>query len=591
MKKEQSFLPMTPDEVKARKWDEVDIILVTGDAYVDHPSFAIAVVGRVLEAAGFRVAVLAQPEWQSCEPWRRFGKPRLFFGVTAGNVDSMINRYTANKKIRNNDDYSSGGRAGLRPDRATIVYTQRAKEAYPGVMVIAGGVEASMRRLAHYDYWSDKVRKSVLLDAKADLLIYGMGEAAVVEVARLVAKGKQLGDLRQVRGTVYSLGRREQLEVPDQVVLPSFEEVSKDPVKFMEAARIIYAETNPCNAKPLTQVHGDRVIIQNPPALPLSTLELDRIYELPFKRLPHPSYKEKIPAFEMIRDSIMIHRGCFGGCSFCSLTLHQGRIIQSRSRISILNEVKKIAAGRNFKGVISDLGGPTANMYGMRCKNEKAKLKCRELSCLYPRICRNLDTDCSHLLQLLTESSQVPGIKQVFIASGVRMDLALLSDEYMTRLAGEHTGGHLKVAPEHVTPEVLKLMKKPGISVFLKFRDVFDKASRKAGKKQYLVPYFISGFPVSDIKSMVDVALFLKDHNYRPLQVMDFIPAPMELATAAYHTKLDPVSLKLLHVPKGELERKLQRALLQCFKPENRPLVLKALRKIGRNDLVTSLLG
>lgn len=582
---------MTPEEVKARRWNDVDIILVTGDAYVDHPSFAAAVIGRVLEAAGFRVAVLSQPDWHSCEPWRLFGKPKLFFGITAGNVDSMINRYTANKKVRNNDDYSPGGRAGMRPDRATIVYSQRAREAYPGVMVIAGGVEASMRRLAHYDYWSDKVRKSILLDAKADLLIYGMGETAVVEVARLVAEGKKVHEMRNVRGTVYLLGRKESPDVPDLVKLPSFDEVTTDPLKFLEATRMIYGETNPYHAKPLFQMHGDRAIIQNPPALPLTTDQLDRIYELPFMRLPHPSYQEKIPAFEMIRDSLVIHRGCFGGCSFCSLTLHQGRVIQSRSRTSIVKEAKKIAAGREFKGVISDLGGPTANMYGMRCTDERAQLKCRKLSCLYPRICRNLNTDCSNLLQLMKEASQVPGIKRVFIASGVRMDLALHSNEYITRLAGEHTGGHLKVAPEHIAPEVLRLMEKPGISVFLNFREAFQKASKKAGKEQYLVPYFISGFPGSDIQSMVEVALFLKKHNYRPLQVMDFIPAPMEQATAAYYTGLDPVSLRPLHVPKGEGERKLQRALLQYFKPENRPLVLRALSKTGRHDLMRILLG
>lgn len=581
---------MTAEEVRAKGWDGVDIVFVTGDAYVDHPSFAMAVIGRVLESAGYRVAILSQPDWRSCEAWKKFGRPRLFFAIGAGNVDSMINHYTANRKIRSSDDYSPGGRAGLRPDRATTVYCQRAKEAFPGIPVVIGGVEASMRRLAHYDYWSDKVKKSILLDSKADILVYGMGEKAILEIAGGFSSGKTLKELREIRGTAYTLGAGESGPIAGAVSLPSFEETAVDRRKFLEAARLIYLETNPFNARKATQRHSDRTVVQNPPQLPLTQKEIDAIYDLPCERGPHPSYKEAIPAFAMIRDSVTIHRGCFGGCSFCSLTLHQGRIIQSRSEGSILREASKIAGEPYFKGIISDLGGPSANMYSMGCSKTDIRKDCRKLSCLYPVICGNLKTDYSPLLGLLRKARKVPGVKKALVASGIRMDLALCSEEYIAEMARFHTGGQLKVAPEHCSKTVLDMMKKPGISSFTGFAEKFKRESGKAGKEQYLVPYFISGHPGSGLREMTELALFLKKNGYRPLQVNDFIPAPMELATAVYYTGMDPFTMKPVHVPKGESERRMQRALLQYFKPENRQTVIKALKLAGRTDAIKILL-
>ncbi|MFA5161621.1 MAG: YgiQ family radical SAM protein [Elusimicrobiales bacterium] len=577
------FLPVNAGEAAARGWDGVDIVFVSGDAYVDHPSFAAAMISRALEAAGFRVAVLAQPDWRSCAPWRQFGRPRLFFAVGAGNVDSMINRYTANRKIRGNDDYSPGGRAGLRPDRASMVYSQRAKEAFPGIPVILGGVEASMRRLAHYDYWSDTVKRSVLLDAKADLLVYGMGEEAIVEIARAAQDGHVPANLR---GTV-SAGA----PPPGAVLLPSCEEVRADKAAFLRAATITADNLNPYNAAPLAQKHGDRFIVQNPPRLPLASAEMDRLYALPFKRAPHPSYREKIPAWEMIRDSITSHRGCYGGCSFCSLALHQGKIIQSRSEDSIAAEAQKLAAVPGFRGTVSDIGGPSANMYGTGCKNSDARQKCRRPSCLHPEICANLEADCSAALRMLERAAQAKGVKKVVISSGVRMDLALRQRGYIARLAARHTGGQLSVAPEHVCPNVLALMRKPPSEVFCAFAEEFFRASQKAGLEQYIVPYFISAFPGSDLNDMVELALFLKKNGLRPRQVNDFIPAPMEWASAMYHTGLDPATGKPVHVATTETERKLQRALLQYFKPENRPLVLAALKKARRMDAAKFLLS
>jgi len=581
---------MTPEEVRERGWDCVDVVLVTGDAYVDHPSFAMAVIGRVLEAAGFRVAILSQPDWRSCRPWRRFGEPRLFFGVSAGNVDSLINHYTAAKKIRTGDDYTPGGRPGRRPDRATLVYCQRAREAYPGTAVIAGGVEASMRRLTHYDYWSDTVRGSILLDSKADLLVYGMGESAVVEIAKRLASGESIRRLRDIRGTVYAAGASEKPDVPDAVHLPSFEEVRSSKESFLAATRWLHRETNPFNAKPAIQRHGDRAVIQNPPALPLTSLEMDRIYGLPYVRRPHPAYQSAIPAFEMIRDSITLHRGCFGGCNFCSLTLHQGSVIQSRSEESVLREIEKIVSQPGFKGILSDLGGPTANMYAMGCKDSGLQSLCRRQSCLHPVLCRRLRTGHEPLLRLLRKARQLSGVRKVLVASGIRMDLALCCPEYIRELAAHHTGGHLKVAPEHVSSGVLELMRKPEAEVFLRFRECFEAASRQAGKEQYLVPYFISGHPGSDLESMAELALFLKSHGYRPLQVMDFIPAPMEISTAMYYTGKDPMTGRPVYVARGESERRLQRALLQYFKPENRNRVIAALKKAGKPDLTEVLL-
>ena len=581
---------MSAGEVAERGWDYVDIVFVTGDAYVDHPSFAMALLGRVLEAEGYRVAILSQPNWQSCSAWRQFGKPRLFFAVSAGNMDSLINRYTANRKVRNDDAYSPGGRIGLRPERATLPYCQRAKEAYPGVPVIAGGVEASLRRLAHYDYWSDTVRKSILLDAKADLVAYGMGEHTIVEIARRLAAGQSVKDLREMRGVAYVLGASETAPAgPHIQTIPSFEEVKADKHAFVEATRAIHINTNPFNAKTLVQFHDKRAVVVNPPDIPLTKVEMDKVYDLPFTRRPHPSYREPVPAHEMIKDSVTIMRGCFGGCTFCSITAHQGRIIQSRSQESVMKEVRKMAADPDFKGVISDIGGPTANMYEMRCTRPEVEAKCRRLSCVHPTICKLLGTDHGPLVELMKKTRTEPGVRKVFVASGVRMDLAQRSPEYLRELSAHHVGGHLKVAPEHTSPEVLKKMKKPVIQDFEGFATAFRQASVKAGKpKQYLVPYFIASHPGSDLNAMIDLALFLKRNGYKPDQVQDFIPAPFDIATCMYYTGIDPFTREPVHVDKHLRNRKLQRALMQFFKPENYFEVREALEKAGREDLIGS---
>jgi len=581
---------MTSAELKARGWDYVDVVFVTGDAYIDHPSFAMAILGRALEAAGFRVAILSQPNWQSCNAWKQFGKPRLFFGISAGNMDSMINHYTANKKVRNDDAYSPGGKIGLRPDRATLSYCQRAREAFPGVPVIAGGVEASLRRLAHYDYWSDTVRKSILLDSKADLVVYGMGERPIVEIAKRLACGQTLKDLRQMRGVAYLMGASEEAPTGEGIhVLPSFEEVKEDKKKFAEATKWIHTHTNPFNAKTLVQKHERQTVVVNPPDLPLSQTEMDTVYDMPYTRLPHPTYSEKIPAYEMIKDSVTIMRGCFGGCTFCSITTHQGRIIQSRSHKSVLGEIKKMTENPKFSGVVSDIGGPTANMYEMRCTRPDIEKKCRRLSCVHPTICKLLGTDHGPLVKLMKDSRAIPGIRKVFVASGVRMDLAQLSPEYMKELAAHHVGGHLKVAPEHTDPGVLKRMKKPEIDNFGVFAKDFKKASDAAGKpKQYLVPYFISSHPGSGLDEMIELALYLKRNGYRPDQVQDFIPAPFDIATCMYHTGIDPMTGQEVYVDKHLRNRRLQRALMQFFKPENYFEVRKALEEANRRDLIGS---
>ncbi len=582
-------LPVSRREMEERGWDEVDVVLVTGDAYVDHPAFAMGILGRVLEAAGFRVAILPQPDWKSAEPWRTFGRPRLFFGISAGNMDSMINHYTANRKVRNDDAYSPGGKIGLRPDRATLPYCQRAREAFPGVPVIAGGVEASLRRLAHYDYWSDTVKRSILLDSKADLVAFGMGEHAIVEIAQRLAAGETVKNLRDMRGVAYALGARE--TPPDKaIVLPSFEEVKADKYAFARATKLIHQETNPLNAKTLVQYHDRQAVVANPPGLPISQDDMDRIYGLPYTRRPHPIYgSEAIPAFETVKDSVTIMRGCFGGCTFCSITTHQGRIIQSRSQESILTELKAMGRDPEFKGVVSDIGGPTANMYQMRCTKPEVEAKCKRLSCVHPRICKLLGTDHGPLVELMKESREVPGVRKVLVASGIRTDLAQLSPEYMEQLAAHHVGGHLKVAPEHSDADVLRRMKKPDIADFGGFADAFKKASDDAGKpKQYLVPYFIASHPGSDLDAMIDLAIFLKRNGYRPDQVQDFIPAPFDIATCMYHTGIDPFTLEEVHIAKGLKDRKLQRALLQFFKPENYFEVREALMKAGRQDLIGS---
>jgi uncharacterized radical SAM protein YgiQ len=588
--------PTTAAEMAERGWDAVDVVFVTGDAYVDHPSFAMAILHRVLERAGFRVAVLSQPDWHTCAPWQQFGRPRLFFAVSAGNMDSLINHYTANKKVRNDDAYSPGGRIGLRPDRATLPYCQRAREAFPGVPVIAGGVEASLRRLAHYDYWSDSVKRSILLDSKADLVVYGMGEQNIVQIAQKLKAGGTLRDLRALRGVAYALGAKESDAVQahglhtlgEKVELvPSFEQVRDDKMAFAEATRIIHTNTNPFNAATLVQFHDRQAVVQNPPAFPLSQAEMDAVYDLPYTRRPHPSYKEPVPAHEMIKDSVTILRGCFGGCTFCSITAHQGRIIQSRSHESVLKEVEKLAADPEFKGIISDIGGATANMYTMRCSRPEVEARCKRLSCVHPTVCKLLGTDHGPLIELMKSVRETEGVRKVLVSSGIRMDLAQLSPEYVRELAEHHTGGRLKVAPEHTSPEVLDLMKKPSVDNFGVFASQFKEASAAAGKpKQQIVPYFIASHPGSDLAEMIDLALYLKRSGYRPDQVQDFIPAPFDIATCMYYAGVDPFTKKPVQTAKSLTDRKLQRALMQFFKPENYFAVREALVKAGRTDLI-----
>jgi uncharacterized radical SAM protein YgiQ len=586
-------LPATRAEMQARGWDEVDVVFVSGDAYVDHPSFANGLLARLLEAAGFRVAVLAQPDWRSCEPWREFGRPRLCFAVSAGNMDSMINHYTANRKVRNDDAYSPDGRIGRRPDRATLAYCQRSRQAYPGVPVVAGGVEASLRRIAHYDYWSDTVRRSILLDAKADLVAFGMGERTILEIARGLAAGKSVKELRDLRGVAYRLGASEPPPTgpgpccPDTIELPAYEAVVADKLAFCELTRIAHLETNPHNARRLVQRHGREAVVVNPPALPLEEHEMDEVYGLPFTRRPHPSYgNARIPAFEVVETSVQIMRGCFGGCTFCSITAHEGRIIQSRSKESIVSEIKLLAAQPGFKGTVSDIGGPTANMYQMKCTRPEVEAKCRRLSCVHPTVCKLLGTDHGPLKEVMREARSVEGVKRVLVASGVRMDLARKDPEYLQELAAHHVGGHLKVAPEHTDPQVLQLMKKPSADDYVEFDKEFQAASRRVGKKQYTVPYFIASHPGSGVEEMIELAVFLKQNSYKPDQVQDFIPSPFDIAACMYHTGLDPMTKEPVKVTKGLKDRRMQRALLQFFKPENWFEVRRALLEAGREDLI-----
>jgi uncharacterized radical SAM protein YgiQ len=583
-------LPTSRTEMEARGWDAVDVVLVSGDAYVDHPSFANGLIARLLEAAGFRVAVLAQPDWASCEPWRQFGRPRLCFAVSAGNMDSMINHYTANRKVRNDDAYSPDGAIGRRPDRATLAYCQRSREAFPGVPVVAGGVEASLRRLAHYDYWSDTVRRSILLDAKADLVGFGMGERTVLEIIRGLDAGRTVKDLRGLRGVAFRLGASEPAPAgPETLELPAYEAVVADTLAFCEMTRIAHLETNPHNARQLVQRHGREAVVVNPPALPLEQAEMDAVYGLPFTRRPHPTYgTARIPAFEVVQHSVQIMRGCFGGCTFCSITAHEGRIIQSRSQESVITEIKLLAAQPGFKGTVSDIGGPTANMYQMRCSRPEVEAKCRRLSCVHPTVCKLLGTDHGPLKSLMREARSVAGVKRVLVASGVRMDLARRDPEYLQELAAHHVGGHLKVAPEHTDPEVLRLMKKPSADDYVEFDKAFQAASRRVGKKQYTVPYFIASHPGSGIEEMIDLAVFLKQNGYKPDQVQDFIPSPFDIAACMYHTGLDPMTREPVKITKGLRDRRMQRALLQFFKPENYFEVRRALEQAGRHELIGS---
>ena len=592
-------LVASAEEITAAGWDQPDIVLVSGDAVVDHPSFAAAILARSLLAEGFRVAILSQPDWRSADPWRAMGRPRLFYGVSAGNMDSMINHYTANRKRRNADAYSPGGRIGLRPDRPTAVYAQRCREAFKGVPVVAGGVEASLRRIAHFDYWSDKVMPSILVPSKADLLVFGMGESAALEIARRLDAGETIRDLRDLRGVAYLLGRNEELAdhafegASDgrTLELPSFETIREDRVAFARMTRVFHEETNPLNARRLVQAHGDRRVVLNPPGLPLSTEVLDALHELPYTRAPHSRHAgegDAIPAWQTIRDSVQIMRGCFGGCTFCSITMHQGRAIQSRSHESVLREVEEIARRPGFSGHLSDLGGPTANMYAMRCGSPAAEAVCRRPSCVHPKICRLLVTAHGPVLDLMRAARAVPGVDKVHVASGIRMDLAAGEDAYLDDLATHHVGGHLKVAPEHASEGVLRAMKKPDTGSFDRFAEGFERASKRAGKEQYLVPYFIASHPGCGVDEMIELAVFLKQRGYRPRQVQDFIPAPMDVATCMHHTGLDPYTMKPVKTVRRLRDREVQRALLQFFAPENYFAVRRALEDAGREDLIGS---
>ncbi|MDI3285769.1 YgiQ family radical SAM protein [Polyangium sp. 15x6] len=590
------FLPTTRAEMQARGWDELDVLLVNGDAYVDHPAFGAALIGRFLEARGFRVGIVSQPDWRTTDDLLRMGPPRLFVGITAGNMDSMLNKLTAQKKIRSEDQYSPGGRTGLRPNRATIVYGNLCRRAFPGVPLVLGGIEASLRRIAHYDYWSDQVRRSVLLDAKADLLIFGMGERPVWEVAERLRRGETIRDLRDVRGTAYvrRKGEWEDIEpsrfVSDGkvVILPSYEEAARDKEAFAEMSRRFQYETNPGNGRPLVQPHGEEAVYFNPPAIPLETKDMDELYDLPFARAAHYSYSEPIPAFETVKHSIVTMRGCFGGCTFCSITEHEGRVIQSRSAESILKEIRALRRMDDFRGSISDLGGPTANMYMMKCKDPGIESKCRRLSCVHPGVCENLETDHEPLLDLMRAVRESEGVKKVFIASGIRYDLAERSPEFIEELAKWHVGGQLSVAPEHSKKDVLDKMKKPGIESYERFAEQFQCASEEAGKNQFLVPYFISGHPGSTLKDMVDLALWLKKKGMRPRQVQDFIPTPMSMATCMYYTGLDPFTKAPVYTAKEMHEKRLQKALLLYWDPAHHDEAREALIKAGRGDLIGS---
>jgi len=661
------FLPMSREEMQALGWDSCDIIIVTGDAYVDHPSFGMAIIGRVLEAQGFRVGIIAQPDWRSKEAFERLGKPNLFFGITGGNMDSMVNRYTSDRRIRSDDAYTPGGQGGHRPDRSVIVYAQRVREAYSDVPVIIGGIEASLRRIAHFDYWSEKVRRSLLLDSKADLLVYGNAERQIVEIAHRLAKGETIDAITDLRGTVFARQRTPEgwteidstsidepgrlnppvdpyLDTTGQaqravgndapavaataspapaacnkeattagttrvvkfyrhvptaergqsvIRMPSFERVAADPVLYAHASRILHQEANPGNARALVQRHGNTDVWLNPPPIPLTTKEMDALYELPYRRVPHPFYgKDKIPAYDMIRFSISIQRGCFGGCTFCSITEHEGRVIQNRSENSIIREIETLRDSvPGFTGVVSDLGGPTANMYRLACKSPKIESACRRPSCVYPGICPNLNTDHTPLVKLYRRARALPGIKKILIGSGVRYDLAVESPEYVKELVQHHVGGYLKIAPEAIGEGPLSKMMKPGVGTYYRFKELFDKYSKEAGKEQYLIPYFIAAHPGTTDQDMLELALWLKQNGFRADQVQAFLPSPMATATAMWHSGKNPLK-KVTHgseavaIPKGLKIRRLHKAFLRYHDANNWPLLRDALRRMGRADLI-----
>jgi uncharacterized radical SAM protein YgiQ len=651
-------------------WDQCDVIIVTGDAYVDHPSFGMAIIGRVLEAQGFKVGIIAQPNWHSTKDFEALGEPRLFFGVTGGNMDSMVNRYTSDRRVRSDDAYTPTGVGGRRPDRCVIVYSQRLREAFKHVPIVVGGIEASLRRIAHFDYWSEHVRRSVLVDAKADLLVYGNAERQIGEIARRLHNGAPISEITDLRGTAYlrrgmpagwveidsseldtpgplmppidpyaGEEERKSALLPTQLAeastkpsaaptqpatpaplstpapaekvvkfyrkvpnaqrersvirMPSYEQVSQDAVLYAHASRILHMESNPGNARALVQRHGTQELWLNPPPIPLSTADMDAIYELPYARRPHPAYGEaKIPAYHMIRFSVAIQRGCFGGCTFCSITEHEGRIIQSRSEDSVIREIETIRDDvKGFTGVISDLGGPTANMYRLHCKSESIESACRRPSCVFPGICPNLNTDHAPLINLYRRARALKGIKKVLIASGVRYDLAIESPEYVKELATHHTGGYLKIAPEAIGEGPLSKMMKPGVGSYYRFKELFDKYSKEAGKEQYLIPYFIAAHPGTRDVDMLELALWLKKNGFRADQVQAFLPSPMATATAMYHSSKNPLkkisrSSEEVVIPKGIKVRRLHKAFLRYHDPENWPLLRDALKRMGRADLI-----
>ncbi|GAB3403478.1 YgiQ family radical SAM protein [Massilia agilis] len=650
------FLPMTRVEMDKLGWDQCDVIIVTGDAYIDHPSFGMALIGRLLEAQGYRVGIISQPDWHSAEAFRALGKPRLYYGITAGNMDSMINRYTADRKIRSEDAYTANAEPNKRPDRALTVYAQRAREAYPDVPIVVGSIEASLRRIAHFDYWSDKVRRSVLPDSKADLLLFGNAERALVALTHRLAAGENIKDIRDLRGTAFMVplgwlpgddwtvqasagvdvpGRVDPIPSPYQEIpqdrscatdekaaepevkpikimsreerlaaakekhnktvmrLPSYEVVKDDPVMYAHASRVLHLESNPGNARALVQAHGERDVWINPPPLPLAMDEMDGVYDLPYARGPHPSYgNARIPAWEMIRFSINIMRGCFGGCTFCSITEHEGRIIQSRSEPSILREVEHVRdKTKGFTGTISDLGGPTANMYRLSCKDKKIEETCRRLSCVYPTICTNMGTDHSKLISLYRKARAIPGIKKIQISSGLRYDLAVRSPEYVKELVTHHVGGLLKIAPEHTEQNTLSKMMKPGIGAYDEFKAMFERFSKEAGKKQYLIPYFIAAHPGCTDEDMLNLALWLKKNNFKLDQVQTFTPTPMAMATTMYHTRKNPLhkvdaDSEIVETARSGKIRRVHKAFLRYQDPENWPLLREALAKMGRSDLI-----
>lgn len=584
------FLPISKYDMQNNGITQLDFIFVSGDAYVDHPSFAVSIITRLIESLGYTVGVISQPDWHSCEDFQRLGKPRLAFFVSAGNIDSMVNHYTAAKKKRNADLYSPNGEAGHRPDRATIVYCNRIREAYgKKVPIIIGGIEASLRRFAHYDYWSDKVRRSILVDSGADLLIYGMGEHQTAEIAELLNAGVPISEIKSVRGTVYSEGNADILP-KDSLITASYDEVSLDKRKYAQATALQYGEQDAIRGRTLVQLDRDKYVVQNPPAYPLTTEELDKIYELPYARRWHPCYDSKggIPAFDEVKFSIISSRGCFGACNFCALTFHQGRTISARSHNSILREAELLINDPDFKGYIHDVGGPTANFRVPSCKEQLNRGVCKNKQCLYPEPCKNLDVSHSDYLELLRKLRGLKGVKRVFIRSGIRYDYLLYdkNDEFFRELCRYHISGQLKVAPEHISDNVLKYMGKPSVSVYNKFSNKYSKINEALNKKQFLVPYLMSSHPGSTIRDAIALSEYLRDNKINPEQVQDFYPTPGSISTCMYHTGIDPRTMKNVYVPKTYEEKQMQRALLQYRKPENHALVYRALRQAGRFDLI-----